>query len=100
MSNRYLGPVGAEKEMSNPRGWTGRASAGKSTAPTPGANMPRAAKQSVLFPSQGFERPGIYSKATEANLGWPLEKLGITAKVMGAFFPKDGPGHKIRAGCE
>lgn len=86
MSNQYGGPMGAEKEMSNPRGCTGRASAGNSTAPTPGADMPQAAKLSVLFPAHGFERSGIYSRATEANLGWPLEKSGITAKVTGAFF--------------
>lgn len=100
MSNRYLGPVGAEKEMSNPRGCTGRASTGKSTAPTPGANTPQAAKLSVLLPHRPLRDQALHSKETEANLGWPLEKLGTTAQVMGAFFPQDGSGHKIRAGSD
>lgn len=51
-------------------------------------------------PHRPLRDQALHSKATEANLGWPLEKLGTTAKVIGAFFPKDGSGHKIRAGSD
>lgn len=51
-------------------------------------------------PHRALRDQALHSKATEAILGWPLEKLGTTAKVMGAFLPKDGSGHKTRVGCD
>lgn len=82
--------------MSNPRGCAGRASTGKSTAPTPGAKMPQVATLSVLFPRTGLrEIRHTYRKATKADFGWPLEKSGTTSKVMGPFFSRMGQDIKL-----